>query len=144
MASPATSDVRSAQAEPSRLVRALPWCVVVAALVTLAPLAHLDVLILTAHLPTFVVLLACSIGLAGHARKGQIVSPVAVAGVVGGLGASVALMGFLAIGMLENGTVGFFYFSTWMLLPILALVGAGLAAAVVGLGQRVFRRRSKA
>jgi hypothetical protein len=143
MTSPAP-DVGSVSAAPSRFVRALPWCVLAAALVTLAPLAQLDVLILVVHLPTFVVLLAYAISLAGHARKGQIVSPVAVAGVLGGLGASVALMGFLAVGMLEDGTVGFFYFSTWMLLPILALVGSGLAAAVVGLGQRVFRRRSKA
>ena len=102
MASSATPDLGSAPAEPRRFVRALPWCVVVAALVTLAPLAKLDVLILAAHLPTFVVLLAYAIGLAGHARKGQIISPIAVAGVVGGLGASVALMGFLAIGMLED------------------------------------------
>jgi hypothetical protein len=145
MSSQAAPEVGSATPARASFVHALPWCVLVSALLTLAPiLILLDVLILVAHLPTFVVLLACTIDLAWRVRQGQIVSPITVAGFVGGLGASVALMGLMAIGVLEDPTAGMFYFFTWMLLPIFALVGSGFAAAVVGLGRCVFRQRSEA
>lgn len=117
----------------------------VSGLVTLAPIVVLlDVVVLLAHLPTFVVLLAWAIDLAGSVRRDQAVSPIAIAGFVGGLGASVALMGLMAIGVLEDATAGMFYFFTSMILPILAVVGSGLAAAVVGLGRLAFRRRANA
>jgi len=144
MTSSPTPEAGYASLGGPRFVQTLPWCVVVGGLVTLTPLVILpEILILIAHLPTFVVLLAYAIDLGRRVRRGQVVSTIAIAGVVGGLGASVALMGLMAIGMLEDGTVGIFYFITWMLLPIFALGGSGLAAALAGLC-RVFPRSSKA
>jgi len=143
MTPPAPSDAGSPAPPLAEFVRALPWGISLGGLVTLTPILVVpDVLVLIAHLPTYVVLLAHAIDLARRVRKGQMVSTVTIAGLVGGLVPSLALMGFLGIGMLEDGTVAIFYLASWMFLPIVALVGSALAAAAFGVGRCVFRRGS--
>lgn len=48
------------------------------------------------------------------------------------------------MGMLEDPTSVAFYFITWFVVPMLALVGSGLAALLVGFARLVSRRRRNA
>lgn len=124
----------------SWLVRSLPWLVAVGALLSLTPLLF-DPALLLAHAPTFIVLLGYALVFARGARKGQSPSPVSVAAVVGGLGVSIGLMLVPVAAMREDPKSVGIYWSTWLLLPILGLVGSGLAAGLVAIGRLALRPR---
>ncbi len=146
MSPSAATEFGPATSGPALLLPGLPWCVGIGALVSLLPIALVsDVMFLVAHLPTFVVLYVPAVDLSCRAREGQSVSRVAIAAVVGGLIASVALMLIRAAVVRMDRECGWIYGFTWLVLPIFGLVAsalaAGFAAAVVGVARVVSRLR---
>jgi hypothetical protein len=139
-------------------LRPLPWIVGVSTVIGLLPLgvfvsadadANAAPFVIgeaLAHSPTFLVLFGLSVVAAGRARRGERVPTSLVGAIIGAvLGAIGLMLGVLVLAFaLQDGWVLLLYVSrTPLFLPLAAVAGAGLGAAVVGLGPRVFRRRSK-
>jgi hypothetical protein len=148
MPPPEALQIGSGKSERSVLPLALPGCVVVGAFVSLAPIAlYSDGLLMLVHVPTFLALLDPAVVLTVRARNGQRVSPIAIAAVVGGLVASVALMLVPAVAVQSDPKCSWVYGLTWVVLPVLGLVGSSLAAllaaAVVGLAWLPRRWRAR-
>jgi hypothetical protein len=130
------------------LVPRLPWCVVLGAFVSVVPIAlFADALLVPVHLPTFVALLEPAVALSCRARDGQRVSPIAIAAVVGGLIASIASMMAPATVVQMDRRCSWVYALSWIVLPILGLVGsalaAGITAIVIGIASLVRRWKAR-
>ena len=116
---------------------------VVCAVATLTPTVIFPELVV-AHVPTFLGLLGFALSFARRSRHGESISPVAIAAVVGGLFASVALMLIPLAAMHEDPKSIGIYWYTWILLPVFAIVGSGIGAAMAVLCRLVFPPVSRA
>ena len=130
----ATSEIGSATAGCPLLLPGLPGCVVLGAFVSVAPIALFsDPCLVLLHLPTFIALLQPAVAFSSRARDGHRVSPIAIAAVVGGLVASVALMLLPLMLVPMSRQHGWIYGFTWIVVPIFGLVGSALAAVLAAL-----------
>jgi hypothetical protein len=148
MTPPRTVGIGSGTSEHALLLPGLPGCVVVGALVGLLPIAVFsDLSLVLLHLPTFAALLVAAVEFSCRTRDRQSTSPILIAATVGGLLASVALMLIPAIAAQTDRDCACLYLVTWIVLPIVGLVGsalgAGLAGALLGLAWVVRRWRAQ-
>jgi hypothetical protein len=128
-------------------IRALPWVVGLGALLSLAPLAGwLPAEFTVAHTPTFLVLLGFAVASARKASRGERVSVLGAAAVLGATTTATAgMLSPIVLAWLEPSQWWLLvYPRTWIVLPFFAILGAGLVAAPVALRRLVCASRKPA